>query len=659
MPQSSVEIKEFVLEDIPMSCTWLIVGPPASGKCLAPGTPILMYDGTVKKVEDIRPGDVLMGDDSTPRRVLTICEGQDKMYRIKQNKGDDYIVNEPHILVLKRNYMPRITNKKTENRFKVFWMFNNTEKSKSFRYQPDEGSEAEVLEDAEQFLDSLCEGKDYTRENFLEISVRDYLNMPSSRRKKYKGFHVGVEFSDPGELPFDPHALGIWLGDGTSSKTQFTSADGEIVEYMRSIFKPYDLFVDRILYSDYDYRITSHEKGASKGVFGVDEERSKRNQFLNFLRDHNLLGNKHIPPAFKFSSRENRLKLLAGLIDTDGYLANESYYEIIQKNKTLAEDIAFVARSCGFYTSFIPCQKTCTNAPNGPVTGTYYRMNICGRSLHDIPVLLNRKKIKSEDSRTTDESVTGIEVEEIGIGTYHGFQIDGNKRFLLGDFTVTHNTSLIELFCYYLKHRYPVARVFMGTEGSYKKFCTIMPPLFVSLEFDEQEEKNHILRQRKCKIENPEDYPGNYAINIIDDASDDPKVYKTKVMKGLFKLGSQHWNQLLMVGSQYAIDLPPDIRKSVSYVAIFREPEEAERKKLHLNLGGSCGKYETFCELMDQITGDYTCMIIKKRSQSNKMEDNVFYMRTKVLKDWKFGCKEYREWGRSRYNSKFQDEIIV
>jgi energy-coupling factor transporter ATP-binding protein EcfA2 len=220
-------------------------------------------------------------------------------------------------------------------------------------------------------------------------------------------------------------------------------------------------------------------------------------------------------------------------------------------------------------------------------------------------------------------------------------------------------TTLVESFCYYLKHRYPVARVFMGTEGSYKKFCAIMPPLFVSLEFDEQEEKNHILRQRKCKIENPDGYPGNYAINIIDDASDDPKVYKTKTMRGLFKLGSQHWNQLLMVGSQYAIDLPPDIRKSVSYVAIFREPEEAERKKLYINLGGSCGKYETFCELMDQITGDYSCMIIKKRSQSNKMEDNVFYMKTKVLKDWKFGCKEYREWGKNRYNTKFVDDLIV
>ncbi len=582
MTQTPIEIKEFILEDIPMSCTWLVVGPPASGKCLAPCTPILMYDGTVKKVEDVRPGDLLMGDDSTPRRVLTICEGEDKMYKIKQNKGDDYTVNEPHILVLKRNYAPRITNKKSEGRFKVFWMLNNIEKSKTFKYQPNEESEEEALDEAERFLNSLCEEKDYTRENFLEISVKEYLNMPSSRRKKYKGFRVGVDFSGIVEPPLDPYVLGVWLGDGASSQSRFTSADDEIVEYMRSAFRPHKLFVDRAGNSDYDYYITSRERGASKGSFGVDEERSKRNWFLNFLKEHNLLGNKHIPPIFKFSSRENRLKLLAGLVDTDGHFAKESYYEITQKNKVLAEDIAFVARSCGFYTSLKPCQKTCTNGANGPVTGTYYRMNICGRDLHDIPVLLNRKKVNPADSRTSDESVTGIEIEELGMGKYHGFQIDGNKRFLLGDFTVTHNTTTIESFCYYLKHRYPVAKVFMGTEGSYKRFCSIMPPLFVSLEYNEQEEKNHILRQRKCKVENPEGYPGNYAINIIDDASDDPKVYKTKTMRGLFKLGSQHWNQLLMVGSQYAIDLPPDIRKSVSYVAIFREPEKLKERNYTL-----------------------------------------------------------------------------
>ncbi len=220
-------------------------------------------------------------------------------------------------------------------------------------------------------------------------------------------------------------------------------------------------------------------------------------------------------------------------------------------------------------------------------------------------------------------------------------------------------TTFMENMAYYLKHRYPVARIFIGTEEGYKRMCNIFHPLFVSGYYDEQEEKNHILRQRTCGIENEKGYPGNYAINIIDDASDDPKVYKTKVMRGLFKLGSQHWSQLLMVGSQYAIDMPPDVRKSVSYVAIFREPEEIERKKLYNNFGGLAGSYENFCDLMDQLTGDFTCLIFKKRTQSNNMEENIFYYKTRKLKNWKFGCKEYREWGNKRYDSEYIEEIVM
>ena len=147
-------------------------------------------------------------------------------------------------------------------------------------------------------------------------------------------------------------------------------------------------------------------------------------------------------------------------------------------------------------------------------------------------------------------------------------------------------------------------------------------------------------------MENGKTHISSYSINIMDDVSDDPQIYRTKVMRGLFKLGSQHWNQLYIVGSQYAIEMPPDVRKSASYVALFREPEEIERKKLYTNFGGLAGSYDNFCDLMDQLTGDYTCLIFKKRSQSNNMEDCIFWYRTKVLKPWKFGCKEYRAWGK-------------
>ncbi len=73
-----------------------------SGKCHSKGTPLIMSDGTIKKVENIEVGEELMGDDSLPRKVLTLARGIDKMYKIK-SFDNEFIVNESHILCLKKN----------------------------------------------------------------------------------------------------------------------------------------------------------------------------------------------------------------------------------------------------------------------------------------------------------------------------------------------------------------------------------------------------------------------------------------------------------------------------------------------------------------------------------------------------------------------------
>ena len=84
--------------------------------------------------------------------------------------------------------------------------------------------------------------------------------------------------------------------------------------------------------------------------------------------------------------------------------------------------------------------------------------------------------------------------------------------------------------------------------------------------------------------------------------------------------------------------------------------KEKNLKKLYTNFGGLAGTYEQFVSILDQVTGDYTCLIIKKRTQTNVVEDNLFWYKTKVLPDWKFGCKEYREWGDKYYNKNYSDK---
>ena len=139
-------------------------------------------------------------------------------------------------------------------------------------------------------------------------------------------------------------------------------------------------------------------------------------------------------------------------------------------------------------------------------------------------------------------------------------------------------STLIENLCYYLKHRYPVARLFIGTPEGFQKSCEIFHPLYVSNSYNEDQEKQHIVRQKTCAMENGKTDISSYSINIMDDVSDDPQIYRTKVMRGLFKLGSQHWNQLYIVGSQYAIEMPPDVRKSLRMLLYFASPKKLKEK---------------------------------------------------------------------------------
>ena len=66
----------------------LILGCMWSGKCLGKDTPVLMYNGTIKMVQDIKIDDQIMGDDSTPRNILSVITGKGPLYKITPSFGD-------------------------------------------------------------------------------------------------------------------------------------------------------------------------------------------------------------------------------------------------------------------------------------------------------------------------------------------------------------------------------------------------------------------------------------------------------------------------------------------------------------------------------------------------------------------------------------------
>jgi ATP-dependent Lon protease len=400
-----------------------INGPMGTGKCHSYDTPILMYDGSIKMVQDIAIGDKVMGDDSTSRNVISLGGGEDNMFDIIHSNGEKYGVNSEHIMCLKQSGMNFIKTVKTtsgNNRYKVCYFDKNDYKQHSKRFGD--------LEEAKRHLHNMKLEHDY-----VEIPVKKLLTLPKYISVNLKGYKRGVEFSSK-KVPFDPYIIGVWLGDGTSTKSEITNQDATILHYLRTELKKYNL--NLVHRSEYTY-------GISYDMHQHDT-RNNKNKFLEVLKDYKMIRNKHIPDDYKINDRKTRLELLAGIIDTDGsYCDNSKGYDIIQKNKVLATDILFVARSLGFTANMNKCEKSCMYKGEKK-TGTYYRTHISGANLSSIPVKCPRKMAKTERVINKDSTVMGITIEPRGWGNYYGFELDNNHKYLLGDFTVTHNTSLVK-----------------------------------------------------------------------------------------------------------------------------------------------------------------------------------------------------------------------
>lgn len=359
----------------------IFYGGAGSGKCLGKGTRVVMYDGSLKAVENIVVGDILMGDDSSPRVVLETTSGVGNLYKVKQNKGIDYVVNDRHIISLKKS--------------------KNCKKTKTRKRRYPEWGE------------------------YTDIPIEEYIKQSNRWKRNFLGYRVGIDFPFI-EVPIDPYFLGIWLGDGTSIRMEIVTQDDEIHQY-----------IEEYANSIGQNCVKRQQRGNANSyhITGSNPHSKKfQKELMKKFKNLDLIGNKHIPDIYLHNSRDIRLKVLAGLIDTDGSLVGNCF-DIIQKNKNIADGIKYLANSLGFRCSMSKCQKTCYN--NG-VVGTYYRLHISGNT-QEIPTLLKRKQVV-DYNKNVDPFSTGIKVEPYGVGEYYGFVLDGNHRFLLEDFTVTHNS---------------------------------------------------------------------------------------------------------------------------------------------------------------------------------------------------------------------------
>ena len=365
----------------------ILIGPSNEGKCLAKGTPVFMYDGTIKNVEDVQVSDLLMGPDSKPRRVLSLAHGWDEMYDIIPKKGDRWRCNSRHILPLKFN------GKKLQG------------KCPSYRHP----IEIEVR-------DLVCRGKWFR--NSARLQRSSAITFPCNREV------------------FNPYFVGLWLGDGSTNlhSLAITTADQEVLDYLNKVADKFNLRLRR-----------NGKKGnkASTWVFSggrkwvAPKRGHSQNALLSKFRSLGLVvdGEKRLSWEYKTASSRDRMLLLAGLLDSDGHLEGQKQFEFVSKLKALADDAAFIARSLGFRASVKPSKKEDQNGRGG----VYFRVRIAGE-LTSIPTRIQRKQAKHDSSK--NPLTTGFHATSAGWGEYFGFELDGDGLFLLGDFTIAHNSSL-------------------------------------------------------------------------------------------------------------------------------------------------------------------------------------------------------------------------
>ena len=346
---------------------------------------------------------------------------------------------------------------------------------------------------SEEAYSKMEKFKNFSDSTIFDMNIQDYLKLPKYIKDRIKGVSndsiINWEYK---KVPIDPYIFGMWLGDGDQNGAGFSSEDSIIVkEWVRwanyngmSVIhsingdnhENYHYCLRRKCKSDKrkDHLPVGFYEHSSKNCIGcktskiiheacdwvyddyIDEDvscigntitnskRSDLHPFKEILKKYNLYNNKDILDEYLINDKETRLQLLAGFIDTDGTLKKNDngipHFEITQCNKThghLLDKLEFLCKSLGFRTS-INIREIIRDTGHKSILKT---LNIFGYNIDIIPTKLHRKQIiEYKRKKNTYYSIT---VKELEKSEYVGWNIDKNQRFLLGDFTVTHNTRLV------------------------------------------------------------------------------------------------------------------------------------------------------------------------------------------------------------------------
>ena len=256
-------------------------------------TKIRMFDGTVTFANQLNLNDKVMGVDNTPRIINKIVTTLQPIYEVKTHKSPPIFMS------------------------------------------------------ANQKLNLVCSGSGSNKDGDISHpTISQWLKWDKTKKKQYKSYRTKVNYPRV-TLPLSPYFLGILLSDGSILKTpKVTTSDAEVAAECYKVAKSLGLVIKEYPKKGCtDYRITSGIRGNnSKG----------KNTLKNILVELGIWGknfsNKYIPSKYMTSSRDQRLRLLAGLLDGDGTYRQHSF-NYTSVSELLATNVRDLALSLGYYSS--------------------------------------------------------------------------------------------------------------------------------------------------------------------------------------------------------------------------------------------------------------------------------------------------------------------
>ena len=209
----------------------------------------------------------------------------------------------------------------------------------------------------------------------------------------------------------------------------------------------------------------------------------------------------------------------------------------------------------------------------------------------------------------------------------------------------------------YHHRKVPIGTVISATESANPFYADILPSLFIHDYYTPEIIANVCKRQKlivnKMRAEMSkfrESKINPFAFLILDDCLFDSSWVRDNNIRSLFMNG-RHYKILFIITMQYALGIPPNLRTNIDFVFILRENYVSNRKRLYEHYAGMFPTFEMFCQVMDQCTENYECLVINNSAKSNRLVDQVFWYKASPHEDYKIGAPEFWQHHNRHYSA--------